>query len=309
MFQTEERVNRYLNYSKVLVDQIEKEKGIQYSLKEKSKQYLIFAGMLSYYGFDSASVIYDAFKATTFHITPFSIYDYSAQNYGDVSQEFLEQAKRGMTGVVFNKLYFYNDKFERSYDLFVSTMKHSGPLDVLATSVHEVNHVVNSIRKGNVKIAGKNYVRVGMNVFDDNNSKNEMFEETINELQSTEIVREIINFSYFKIYDPVMASALENIFYARKKEVVPRGYTELVPLIQPLYRDSVLHHVFNEGRMNGEIPFIMSEIDKRAGRGTFHRLSQTLDDMLYNIKPPFGLHNFWLKEREVNELVGKILRK
>ena len=33
MFQTEERVNRYLNYSKVLVDQIEKEKGIHYSLK------------------------------------------------------------------------------------------------------------------------------------------------------------------------------------------------------------------------------------------------------------------------------------
>lgn len=37
MFQDEAMVNQVLNYSKVLVDQIEKEKGIHYSLQEKSK--------------------------------------------------------------------------------------------------------------------------------------------------------------------------------------------------------------------------------------------------------------------------------
>lgn len=90
MFQDEAMVNQVLNYSKVLVDQIEKEKGIHYSLQEKSKQYLIFAGMLSYYGLESVSVIYKAFQSMNFHILNLSTYDILLKNFPGASQRDLE---------------------------------------------------------------------------------------------------------------------------------------------------------------------------------------------------------------------------
>ena len=81
MFQSEEMVNQVLDYSKILVDQVEREKGVHYSLKEKSKQYLIFAGMLSYYGLDNVTVIYEAFKLMNFHISNLSVEEIIEKNY------------------------------------------------------------------------------------------------------------------------------------------------------------------------------------------------------------------------------------
>ena len=86
MFQSEEMVNQVLDYSKILVDQVEREKGVHYSLKEKSKQYLIFAGMLSYYGLDNVTVIYEAFKLMNFHISNLSVEEIIEKNYHDVSK-------------------------------------------------------------------------------------------------------------------------------------------------------------------------------------------------------------------------------
>lgn len=304
MFQSEEMVNQVLDYSKRLVDQVEKEKGVHYSLKEKSKQYLIFAGMLSYYGLDNVSVIYDAFKLMDFHISNLSVEEIIEKNYHDVSNKDLEIIKKGAKAFVTPKIQVDSKgDCKRMYDLFVSTSDHPLSLDTLVITCHEVNHIVNSVKNAFLEIDGKNYLRTGLYLLDLNgNKKNCIIEESVNVLQTNEIMKEIINFSRFKIYDPVMSSALENVSYATKFPMRPKGYPDFIPIIQPIYEDARLYHVFRQGRLNGEVPFIREEIDKKSSNGTFDELSNTLDRMFFSPRD-----NFYANRDKARSLVKRIL--
>lgn len=307
MFQDEAMVNQVLNYSKVLVDQIEKEKGIHYSLQEKSKQYLIFAGMLSYYGLESVSVIYKAFQSMNFHILNLSTYDILLKNFPGASQRDLEISQHGGGSFVCPKYISSKGKFQRNYDLFISSISFPASVEMLEVSTHEVNHIVNSVNKEIVNIYGQNYLRIGIRVFEtDGKSKNAMLEEGLNVLQSFEIMKEIINFTNFKIYDPIIAAALENISFARGQVKTPIGYPSIVTEIKPLYENPVLHHVFKEGRKEGELSFIIEEVDKRAGKGTFYALSDSLDNMFYRNHSEY---DFFVNQAKTHELVQKVLRK
>lgn len=304
MFQSEEMVNQVLDYSKILVDQVEREKGVHYGLKEKSKQYLIFAGMLSYYGLDNVTVIYEAFKLMNFHISNLSVEEIIEKNYHDVSNKDLEAIKKVAKAFVTPQvLVDSNGNYKRMYDLFVSTSDHPLSLDTLVITCHEVNHIVNSVKNAFLEMNGKNYLRTGLYLLGLNgNKKNCIIEESINVLQTNEIVKEIINFSRFKIYDPVISSALENVSYAVKFPMRPMGYPDFVPIIHPIYEDDRLHHVFKQGRLNGGVSFIREEIDRKSSQGTFDELSTTLDQMFFSPS-----NNFYANRDKARGLVKRIL--
>ena len=57
MFTTDEAVNYILNASKMIVDEINKDKNCPKELKEI--QYLIFAGMVAYYGYEYIELIHN----------------------------------------------------------------------------------------------------------------------------------------------------------------------------------------------------------------------------------------------------------
>ena len=64
--------------------------------------------------------------------------------------------------------------------------------------------------------------------------------------------------------------------------------------------------MFKEGRKEGELPFIIEEVDKRAGKGTFYALSDSLDNMFYRNHSEY---DFFANQANTHELVQKVLRK
>lgn len=278
-FCTDDAVNRLFDYSKCVVDQICSDEERPKKLKEI--QYLIFAGMISYYGFGQIDNITMAFKRNKFFYTKEKMLDYlSKQKY--ISQESLSSMDKD-TCAFFYQQYLYkkatNEYFSKG-KIVVSDNNNTAVDDLIEYTVHEVNHAVNSIKKAITSVGNSFVTRTGVysKNFSDSSKKNQLLEESFNVLQTAEIMDHILNFTNYKINDKEIKYVLDSINYAANKKRKGLGYFEITPIVRPLYENGKFNLILNKNRMDGEIDFISAEFDSKVGKGSFDNLGRQIDE-------------------------------
>ena len=111
-----------------------------------------------------------------------------------------------MPGLAFDKKGNRLGKGKGFYDRFLEKV------------VHEINHVVNSVNKPVVLYHGSKSFRIGMSVSEIGGERGfgRILEESVNVLQTADIMKEILNFSRFKVLDSGIGYVLCRIRTAAK---------------------------------------------------------------------------------------------
>lgn len=261
MYYSDSQVNDLLQYSKSMIDDIASKNCKRNDFK--NLQYLIFAGMVSYYGFEHISAIYKAFQTTEF---------IDASN-----SDVLDKLGRKTTADSKAAISFVNGKYyiQRSIHYFYSISDVEQLLDSL---IHEVNHFVNSVMSPICKRADSLVYRTGVKIsaLYDSFLESDILEEAINVLQTQEIKEHIRSFLNCSIYDSNIAATLETIRRANMNWI-ELGYESVVSDIKPLYFQRDFNHLLKENRLSGDIKEIRSAFDQKVGTGSFIELSNSLD--------------------------------
>lgn len=281
MFTTQEAVNYILNYSKMVIDELNKGKSVPNELKEL--QYLIFAGMLSYYGFEEIETLCKAFKDSNFHYTNQSFDNYF-ETHNIRSPRVKEMMKHGEVGafVQYSTSQFMG-RYNIGRDVYILSKPGEAPDYFLEKVIHEVNHVVNSVNNPICIRKGRKALRMGLYISDLQLGNKEMMgvtaEEDFNVLQSAEIMEHILNFTQYHIDDPKMRRALQKIKYAYGKKRTGIGYDMSVPVFRALYDNPHFKCVVKKNRMAGTIKPIRLDFEERLGEGSYNAFCDELDKL------------------------------
>ena len=277
MFCTEEDVNYILSYSKTLVDHLNQGKTVPRQLK--SIQYVVFAGLIAHYGFDAVDTIYKAFSSSNFVYTKDSFEDITKninisgiqnRNITRVGSFVTLGAKERLDGKMQISRTIYitdNDEYE-SFDRFLEKV------------VHEINHVVNSVNKPVVLYHGSKSFRIGMSVSEIGGERGfgRILEESVNVLQTADIMKEILNFSRFKVLDPGIGYVLCRIRTAAKyPRVEGYGYEFTTPIVKELYSNNKFKNLVVGSRLNGLINPIRVDFDSKVGEGCYYRFCDAIN--------------------------------
>ena len=278
MFCSDEAVNYILNYSKTLIDRINVNRNCPKELKEI--QYLIFAGMISYYGFEEIENIHKAFLKPKFiytnqpfeeHLKSFNIHDDRLEQLSKVGQvgAFVQC---GVSQDLLGR--FYIDR-----NIYVIDDKKEAPDFFLEKVIHEVNHVVNSINNAICILNKKKALRTGLYVscLEDNECMGNLMEEAFNVLQTAEIMEMILEFSQYDIVDPDIKRALDKIKYAYGKKRNGIGYDYTVDAFRGLYNNLHFKKLVQKQRMEGIIKPVRLDFDSKVGDGSYRQFCDTLD--------------------------------
>ena len=277
-FCSDAAVNSLFNYSKSVVDQLCNSYDRPKELR--TMQYLIFAGMISYYGFEHIDVITEAYRKNQFIYTKDSLHD-CLEKLGCVSKRTLDSLSDDTIAVFLNE-HFYNSSNNTMFTegkLVISDDMNYAPDELLEYVTHEVNHAVNSVKKDIVPFGKKYKTRKGLIISDYNSGekRNVFMEEAVNTLQTEDIMDHILSFTEYKIEDPEIRYELDKLKYAVGMKHEHRGYPIISSIIKPLYYDGKLNYVLKERRIDGNVNFINSEFDAKAGTSSFDALSQCID--------------------------------
>lgn len=280
MFTTDEAVNYILSSSKMIVDEINKDKGCPKELKEI--QYLIFAGMIAYYGFENIELIHKAFKNTGFIYTNKSFKEHAKSiNYSDPRVDKLIET--GEVGA-FVQCGFSKDLRGRYYihrNIYVIDNQRESADFFLEKIIHEVNHVVNSINNPIVLYKGVPSSRTGLFVsnIESSDSFGNILEEDYNVLQTAEIMEHILEFTQYKIDDPDIRRCLDKIKFAYGRDRKGIGYDGTVSVFRDLYSNDHFRYLVKRNRLSGNIKEIRLDFDGRCGECSFYRLCDVLDHL------------------------------
>lgn len=280
MFYTDEAVNSLLSYSKMLVDQLNKYKTCPQQLN--ALQYVVFAGMISYYGFEYVDTIYRAFAGPNFYYTTSSLEEIMKSNnlFDPGIEKTLGNGEVGAF-VLFRleKNCFGNLRINR--DIYVIDELGTKPDELVEKLIHEVNHVVNSINNPVCIRNGKQAVRNGLSVIevDDSNRSYNMLEEAVNVLQSAEIMEHVLAFTQYDIKDPDVKRMLDKIKYAFGSKRDGLGYEVIVPTVRPLFLNPDFKKVVKRQRMVGRIVPIKQNFEDKVGSGSYSEFCKSLDDL------------------------------
>lgn len=276
MFCSDESVNNLFHYSKMLVDEIalKKEKSNDYILE----QYLIFAGMLSYYGFEHIEAIYQAFSKTGF------IKTYGLEE--DVTHE-VNQRRYDRTSFCEVAVLLYNNKYIVQRNIHYLHVPNEKYGDFFEKLVHEINHCVNSALFPICYRNSSPVFRAGVALSFLDNSKQkegEYLEEAFNTLQTAEIMRHILAFGQYHIDDLSMQTVLERL-KDRKPNKLGCGYETITPIIYPLYSHPEFSSLLKEDRISGDLKVIRSSFEQKVGEGSFTELASSIDDVWTSSNP------------------------
>ena len=280
MFYTDEACNDLLNYSKVLVDQINKSKKCPQELKVL--QYVIFAGMISYYGFEYVDTIFKAFAAPNFYYTNSSLNEIMKSN--NIFDPSVEKSIKNGDVEAFVLLRFGKNGLGKLYvnrDIYIIDGVDTKPDELVEKVIHEINHVVNSINNPICIKSGNEVVRSGLSVIGivDSLRSYNMLEESVNVLQSAEIMEHILAFTQCDIKDSEIKRLLDKIKYAFGSKREGLGYEAIVPAVRPLYLNPEFKKVVKRQRMVGRIVPIKANFERKVGEGSYNEFCKTLDDL------------------------------
>lgn len=273
-------VNELLNFSKQMVNQINHIKMEDTGLEDF--QYLAFAGMISYYGMERLDDVYLAFLNVKF------VNCSSTKNILDSRYNLSEDQANTIIYHSFGTFYevdgiknLTTGKYKFARTIYVADGAKLVPSALIKSMIHQVNHVVNSIHNP-VVIKDKSLVaRMGIS-FDEFSSRNNSFlgvEETINGLQTDEIISRLVDFSFYRIEDKKADDLLDEValdfadehFYKDvEEECTPTG--ALREIIKPLYDNKWFNGLLVERRISGKVKGIRSEFDLRTNEGGYDSL-------------------------------------
>lgn len=307
-FCSDDAVNGLFNYSKKVVDQIcvndERPREL------RTIQYLIFAGMISYYGFEHIKAITIAFRKNKFFYTKEAMADFLAQQK-DISQETLDVLDKDDTCAYFYQNYFYKkltNEYFSTGKIVVSDSSNFAPAELLEFTTHEVNHAVNSVVKGIVPIGNSFVTRMGIysKDFRDRSRKNKNLEEAINVLQTAEIMDHILEFTNYNVSDSEIRYTLDGLRYAAGTKREGLGYTLTTPIIRPLYEDNYFNKMLKDKRMDGNVSVISREFDSKAGQGAFSALASCCDDIY---SPKTSNSNYYADKVKAETIVRQYVKR
>ena len=277
-------VNEILDYSKILVDSL----GKRTTKEIKQIEYLVFAGMMAYYGDEHAREVYEAFKNIDFVTAGKDI----TKSFGSLL--IVTPVKEKIKGT--NPVAYYAHLYGGNGDnpvgrVYVSSDSKFNFADKVEGVTQEVNRVVNAINKTYVKHCGSKLLRTGLSNRQLFSAQSDLsiFEDSVNALQTGEIMNCILEFANHDINDPELASAVSMISYFRDRECSGLGYEFTKALIRPLYEDDNFNEVLKESRLSGEVRRVEDEFDSRAGHGSFEELVQACEYIEYGSCPDYVL--------------------
>ncbi len=268
MFYSDEGANYLVQYAKSMVDEIAKNKKIPNDFI--SEQYLIFAGMLAYYGFDHVQEIYDVFKKTAFVSNTGPV---ETCSNGAFSPAYCQTEAVPLPGNKFSiKKTIYHTHFRgENYGHFVEVL------------CHEINHCINSIRHPFCRRNSLPVYRNGINVsyLDSGKEEAKYLEEAINTIQTGEIMKKIMMLGDYNIKDPTVRSSIRSLANYKVGDL-GLGYQTITPIVYPLYCDSEFNYLIKEERISANIRDITDNFDSRVGRDSFYELAEAVDDAWQN---------------------------
>ena len=269
MFCSDDAVNRLFRYSKTLVDDIatKKEKPNDFILE----QYLIFAGMVSYYGFEYIDIIYKVFHQVGFIDDNRDIKEILGEEYlqNGYTPSFCDVNISSVDNkyVIQRNIYHLNYSNE-AYRYFIEEL------------VHEVNHCINStvypICKRNLLPVYRNGVSIA--AINGGYREASCLEEGFNTLQSAEIMNHILDFAQYNIEDSSIRGALDRLT-DRRKNPFGLGYETITRAIYPLYTHPDFYSLLKNGRISGDLKSIRNDFDQRVGNGSFFELATSIDSV------------------------------
>lgn len=261
MFFSDEAVNNLLYYSKSLVDEIAKKKTKANDFLPE--QYVIFAGMISYYGFEQIDAIYKVFSTTGFVADSRKV----EKNKKDYEVAFCE------AGISFS-----NNKYIIRRDIHSLYCPSEPYQEFVEKLVHEINHCVNSVNSPICKRDSMMFYRSGMFLFDIHNQYEEAhyLEECFNTLQTAEIMNHILSFGQYHIEDSTIKTVL-NRLAGKKVDKLGSSYSIITPEIYPLYSHPEFYPLLRNNRISGDLKAIRSNFDQKVGVGSFAELASSID--------------------------------
>lgn len=274
-FCTDESVNSLLEYSKLVVDSISLPVSDH---KLRSLQYLVFAGMVSYYGFEHIDEITSAFKNYKFLYINEPIPSF-LKKQGNVSSSSFGTLNLN-TVALFHPVYDFSCRRKSAEgEIILSSYYKMQPDELLENMVHEVNHAVTSINNGISFVNGDKTTRMGIYTknHESNTRNNYILEESFNVLQAAEITEHILGFSNFNVCDCDIKYSLDSMRYAANKKRNGFGYEDTVGIVRPLYNNSSFGQYLKECRITGNIQNIDKMFDCKAGKNSFQTLSGICD--------------------------------
>lgn len=306
MFYSDEAVNRLLDYSKLLVNQINQNMPCPKELKEI--QYLIFAGLISYYGFERVEEIYKSFQKTKFFYSKESIIDILARKKCTKEQKELERMDFAPKAFFQRKIWMDTRyRYHIDKEIYISDQEQLPFDELLEHITHEVNHIVNFINFPICTRNSKKVLRLGIAIEALDGSYKEAckLEESFNVLQTAEIMEHILYFTQYDVKDLEIKMALDKIKYAYGKKRPGNGYEYTVPIIRPLYEDKNFNVLLKEGRIDGNIKTIRNHFDAKAGVNSFSKLANEVDGIYKSTDP----HNFECKIEQATKIVKQYVKK
>lgn len=290
----DEIINDNLKLSRMMVRQInhiKKEDGLE------DLQTLVFAGLLTYYGQDKVNDIYMAFLRCHFIPVDGDFDEFLREKYR-FNSATIGNIKKHCAGTFYDveAHEFVNKKTrKRRYEfdrrIYVQNDGNIDTDELIRSVVHQVNHVVNSIHNPVVATYSSNgsglSSRMGLSYerFNTRSSEGYALEESINKLQTDEIVDEILGYAYFELEDvrdkTMVAKAVDA---ASKKEQIV--HDELTEMIRPLYENRSFNDVLVNNRVSGLLKAIEREFDSKTSEGAYSEFRGLCDKVANPVISP-----------------------
>lgn len=276
-------VNDILYYSKDFINLIIQNKSGSKDLKDVL--YLVFAGLISYYGTEYLNEIRTVFINSDFIYSRQSVYDvYEKFKYEEgIDREHVERLqKEDVKAFVKNSFLVYSPtKVKIKTDVYLFENKNIPFDEFLEEAIHEINHQVNSIKGNVVRKDGLLFSRSGLSYSsltgDTIINEAKILEESINVLQTSEIMQHILAFCDYNIDDPEIRYLVDRLKGAKREGRLDKGYNIVVPIIKPLYQVPQFNLVLKKRRVSGEIKIIREEFDSKTTEGSFLQLADIFD--------------------------------
>lgn len=290
----DEIINDNLKLSRMMVRQInhiKKEDGLE------DLQTLVFAGLLTYYGQDKLNDIYMAFLRCHFIPVDGDFDKFLREKYRFHSAT-IGNIKKHCAGTFYDveAHEFVNKKtHKRRYEfdrrIYVQNDGNIDTDELIRSVVHQVNHVVNSIHNPVVATYSSNgsglSSRMGLSYerFNTRSSEGYALEESINKLQTDEIVDEILGYAYFELEDvrdkTMVAKAVDAA--SKKDQIV---HDELTEMIRPLYENRSFNDVLVNNRVSGLLKAIEREFDSKTSEGAYSEFRGLCDKVANPVISP-----------------------